>query len=50
VQVLFQALYRTKSMGAAAKWMQEQGMPPLERGVRNTGERAMLAMLATRVG
>lgn len=39
----FQALYRTKSMGAAAKWMQEHGMPPLERGVRNTGEQAMLA-------
>jgi catechol 2,3-dioxygenase-like lactoylglutathione lyase family enzyme len=39
----FQALYRTKSMGAAAQWMQSQGMPPLERGVRNTGEQAMLA-------
>lgn len=39
----FQALYRTKSMGAAAAWMQAQGMPPLERGVRNTGEQAMLA-------
>jgi hypothetical protein len=39
----FQALYRTKSMGAAAQWMQQQGMPPLERGVRNTGEQAMLA-------
>jgi hypothetical protein len=39
----FQALYRTRSMGAAAKWMQQQGMPPLERGVRNTGEQAMLA-------
>lgn len=39
----FQALYRTKSMGAAAQWMQAQGMPPLERGVRNTGEQAMLA-------
>jgi len=39
----FQALYRTKSMGAAARWMNEQGLPPLERGVRNTGEQAMLA-------
>ena len=39
----FQALYRTKSMGAAVKWMAGQGMPPLERGVRNTGEQAMLA-------
>lgn len=39
----FQALYRTKSMGAAAKWMAEQGLPPLPRGVRNTGEVAMLA-------
>ncbi len=39
----FQALYRTRSMGAAARWMQAQGMPPLERGVRNTGEQAMLA-------
>jgi len=39
----FQALYRTKSMGAAVRWMQEHGMPPLERGVRNTGEQAMLA-------
>jgi len=38
----FQALYRTRSMGAAARWMQDQGMPPLARGVRNTGEQAML--------
>ena len=38
----FQALYRTTSMGAAARWMQDQGMPPLARGVRNTGEQAML--------
>jgi hypothetical protein len=30
-------------MGAAARWMQEHGMPPLARGVRNTGEHAMLA-------
>ena len=39
----FQALYRTTSMGAAARWMQEHGMPPLARGMRNTGEQAMLA-------
>jgi catechol 2,3-dioxygenase-like lactoylglutathione lyase family enzyme len=39
----FQALYRTASMGAAARWMAGQGLPPLERGVRNTGEHAMLA-------
>lgn len=39
----FQALYRTTSMGAAARWMAAQGLPPLERGVRNTGEHAMLA-------
>ncbi|HZN24984.1 MAG TPA: VOC family protein [Burkholderiales bacterium] len=39
----FQALYRTTSMGAAARWMAERGLPPLARGVRNTGEHAMLA-------
>lgn len=39
----FQALYRTTGMGAAARWMAAQGLPPLERGVRNTGEHAMLA-------
>jgi catechol 2,3-dioxygenase-like lactoylglutathione lyase family enzyme len=38
----FQVLFRTKGMGAAARWMQEHGMPPLARGVRNTGEQAML--------
>jgi len=38
----FQALYRTTSMGAAARWMQEQGMSPPARGIRNTGEQAML--------
>jgi len=30
--------------GRCCQVMQEQGMPPLEGGVRNTGERAMLAM------
>jgi catechol 2,3-dioxygenase-like lactoylglutathione lyase family enzyme len=39
----FQALYRTTSMGAAARWTAEHGLPPLPRGVRNTGEHAMLA-------
>jgi catechol 2,3-dioxygenase-like lactoylglutathione lyase family enzyme len=38
----FQALYRTTGMEAAARWMQSQGMPPPERGVRNNGEQAML--------
>ena len=38
----FQALYRTRSMDAAARWMQEHGVPPPVRGVRNTGEQAML--------
>ncbi|MCE2999123.1 MAG: VOC family protein [Betaproteobacteria bacterium] len=46
----FQALYRTTSMGAAARWMAAQGMPPLERGVRNTGEHAMLAAPAEACG
>jgi catechol 2,3-dioxygenase-like lactoylglutathione lyase family enzyme len=39
----FQALYRTTSMGAAARWIQEHGLPPLARGVRNNGEHAMRA-------
>ena len=39
----FQALYRTASMGAAARWAEQHGIPPLPRGVRNTGEHAMLA-------
>jgi hypothetical protein len=38
----FQALYRTSSMDAAAKWMTDHGMPPPARGVRNTGEQAIL--------
>lgn len=46
----FQALYRTSSMGGAARWMQEHGMPPLARGVRNTGEHAMLATPAEACG
>jgi len=38
----FQAIYRTTSMGAAARWMADHGLPPPERGTRNTGEQAML--------
>ena len=38
----FQVLYKTGSMDAAAKWMADHGMPPPARGIRNTGEQAML--------
>jgi len=38
----FQALYRTTSMGAAMRWMKEQGLPPPAHGVRDTGEHAIL--------
>jgi catechol 2,3-dioxygenase-like lactoylglutathione lyase family enzyme len=38
----FQALYRTSSMDAAARVMADHGVPPPARGVRNTGEQAML--------
>ena len=38
----FQVLYRTKSMDAAANWMADHGVPPPARGIRNTGEQAML--------
>jgi catechol 2,3-dioxygenase-like lactoylglutathione lyase family enzyme len=38
----FQALYRTSGMEAAARWMADHGVPPPARGVRNTGEQAML--------
>jgi hypothetical protein len=38
----FQVLYRTSGMDAAAKWMADHGVPPPVRGVRNTGEQAML--------
>jgi catechol 2,3-dioxygenase-like lactoylglutathione lyase family enzyme len=46
----FQALFRTTSMGAAARWMQEHGMPPPARGVRDTGEHAMLVPPAEACG
>jgi hypothetical protein len=29
-------------MDAAAKWMADHGVPPPARGIRNTGEQAML--------
>ena len=38
----FQVLYRTRSMDGAARWMASQGLPPPTRGVRNTGEQAIL--------
>ena len=38
----FQVLYRTRSMDAAAHWMAAHGVPPPARGIRNTGEQAML--------
>jgi catechol 2,3-dioxygenase-like lactoylglutathione lyase family enzyme len=38
----FQILYRTSGMDAAAKWMADHGVPPPARGIRNTGEQAML--------
>jgi catechol 2,3-dioxygenase-like lactoylglutathione lyase family enzyme len=40
----FQILYRTRSMDAAAKWIADHGLPPPARGIRNTGEQAMLVM------
>jgi len=40
----FQILYRTSSMDAAAKWIADHGLPPPARGIRNTGEQAMLVM------
>ena len=46
----FQALYRTTGMGAAARWMEKQGLPPLVRGVRANGEHAMLATPAEACG
>jgi catechol 2,3-dioxygenase-like lactoylglutathione lyase family enzyme len=40
----FQVLYRTSSMEAAARFMASHGVPPPARGVRNTGEQAMLVL------
>jgi hypothetical protein len=38
----FQVLFRTGSMDAAARWIAGHGLPPPARGIRNTGEHAML--------
>ncbi|MBV9170315.1 MAG: VOC family protein [Chloroflexi bacterium] len=38
----FQVLYRTRSMGAAVRWMLEHGLPEPARAIRNTGEQAIL--------
>jgi len=38
----FQVLYRTRGMEAAARWMEGHALPPPARGIRNTGELAML--------
>src|SRR5262249_34436958 len=38
----FQVLYRTHSMDTAARWMADHRVPPPARGIRNTGEQAML--------
>ncbi|MGH6739197.1 MAG: hypothetical protein ACREDY_09225, partial [Bradyrhizobium sp.] len=46
----FQALYRTTSMGAAARWMQDHGMAPPVRGTRSNGEQAMLVPPADACG
>lgn len=46
----FQALYRTRSMEAAARHMAAHGLPPPARGVRNTGEQAMLVGPADSAG
>jgi catechol 2,3-dioxygenase-like lactoylglutathione lyase family enzyme len=46
----FQALFRTTSMGAAMRWMKEQGMPPPAVGTRDTGEKAILMSPADACG
>jgi catechol 2,3-dioxygenase-like lactoylglutathione lyase family enzyme len=46
----FQTLFRTSSMGAAARWMEKNGMPPPAIGTRDTGEKAMLVMPADACG
>ena len=38
----FLALYNTTSMGAAARWMLEHGLPSPARGVRSNGDHVML--------
>lgn len=46
----FQVLFRTRSMDAAERWMREHGMAPPARGIRNTGEHAMLVPPADACG
>ena len=46
----FQALFRTTSMGAAARWIVEHGLPPPAVGTRDTGEKAMLVPPAEACG
>jgi catechol 2,3-dioxygenase-like lactoylglutathione lyase family enzyme len=46
----FQALFRTTSMGVAARWIQEHGLPPPAVGTRDTGEKAMLVSPADACG
>lgn len=46
----FQALYRTRSMDAAARVMADHGLPAPARGIRNTGEQAMLVGLQDAAG
>jgi catechol 2,3-dioxygenase-like lactoylglutathione lyase family enzyme len=40
----FQVLFRVRSMDAAARWMHDHGMPPPARGIRTSGEHAMLVL------
>jgi catechol 2,3-dioxygenase-like lactoylglutathione lyase family enzyme len=46
----FQALYPTRSIDAAVTWMTDHGMPPPARGIRNTGEQAILVEPAQACG
>jgi catechol 2,3-dioxygenase-like lactoylglutathione lyase family enzyme len=46
----FQALYRVRSLDAAARWMADHGVPPPARGTRNTGDQAMLVRPADACG
>jgi len=41
---LFGRAWRHLQPLGAAKWMADHGVPPPARGIRNTGERAMLVM------